>query len=227
MAENAKYQDIISSSLSECKTKKRAWLAIGIILILLLIDQSIKFWVKTNMMLGDSIRVTDWFYIYFTENPGMAFGWEFIDKVFLTIFRIVASVAIAWLITKVVKGEYSVGFLLCMVAIFAGAVGNIIDSVFYGKIFSHSYGRVATFMPSDGGYADLLHGKVVDMLYFPLINTTWPEWIPWVGGNELVFFRPIFNFADACISVGVIVLIIFYTHPFSQLLNSLNKKHEE
>lgn len=200
-------------------TKSRAWIAVGFAVLLLLIDQVIKIWIKTHMMLGESIKVTDWFFIYFTENPGMAFGWEVIDKLFLTLFRIVASILIAWLITKVVKGKYSMGFLLCIVAVFSGAVGNIIDSVFYGKIFTHSYGEVATMFPEGGGYAEWFHGKVVDMFYFPIINTTWPEWVPFWGGEELIFFRPIFNFADACISVGVICLILFYPHSFSRLLS--------
>lgn len=200
-------------------TKSRAWIAVGFAVSLLLIDQVIKIWIKTHMMLGESIKVTDWFFIYFTENPGMAFGWEVIDKLFLTLFRIVASILIAWLITKVVKGKYSMGFLLCIVAVFSGAVGNIIDSVFYGKIFTHSYGEVATMFPEGGGYAEWFHGKVVDMFYFPIINTTWPEWVPFWGGEELIFFRPIFNFADACISVGVICLILFYPHSFSHLLS--------
>lgn len=207
--------------------KKRVWAAAGSALLLLVIDQAIKLWVKTNMMLGENIEVTDWFYIYFTENPGMAFGWEFMDKIFLTTFRILASIGIAWLVVKVARGKYTNGFLLCMVAIFSGAVGNIIDSVFYGHFFTHSKGQVATFLPNGGGYADWLHGKVVDMFYFPLINTTWPDWVPMVGGEELIFFRPIFNFADACISVGVIILIIFYTHQFSELLGGLDKKKQD
>lgn len=201
------------------KAKQRAWLAIGFVLLLLLIDQAIKLAVKTNMMLGESIKVTDWFYIYFTENPGMAFGWEFFDKAFLTIFRLLASVAIAWLISKVVRQKrFSTGFLLCLSAILSGAIGNIIDSLFYGKIFSHSYRQVATLFPPEGGYAGWLHGKVVDMFYFPIIETTWPEWMPFWGGEEFIFFQPIFNFADACISVGVILLLICYRHSFAQLM---------
>lgn len=200
-------------------------MAAGFALFLLVIDQAIKLWVKTNMMLGESIKVTDWFYIYFTENPGMAFGWEFFDKIFLTVFRIIASFGIAWLVSKIAKGRYNTGFLLCMTAIFSGAVGNIIDSIFYGHFFSHSYGQVATFMPSGGGYETWLHGKVVDMFYFPIINTEWPDWMPWVGGEEFVFFQPIFNFADACISVGVIILIIFYSRSFSELLGG--NKHQK
>lgn len=200
--------------------KRRLWLSGGFALLLLVIDQVSKFVIKTTMMLGESIKVTDWFYIYFTENPGMAFGWEFFDKSFLTIFRLIASVLIAWLIVKSTKENYKTGFILCLVAIFAGAVGNIIDSVFYGVIFDHSYGQVATLFPEAGGYAGWLQGKVVDMLYFPIINTTLPEWMPWVGGEEFIFFRPIFNFADACISVGVILLLIFYSHQFGHLLSS-------
>lgn len=207
--------------------KKRIWMAFGFVLLLLIIDQVIKFAVKLNMMLGESIKLTDWSFIYFTENPGMAFGWEFFDKVFLTVFRIVASIGIGWLVVRTAKRSYSKGFLLCMAAICAGAIGNILDSVFYGQIFTHSRGQVAQFATADNGYASWLHGRVVDMFYFPIINTTWPSWMPIVGGDELIFFRPIFNFADACISVGVIVLLIFYAHSFTQLLSTKKSKPEE
>ena len=194
--------------------------ALGFVVLLLIIDQWIKVSVKTTMMLGESIRVADWFFIYFTENPGMAFGWEFVSKSVLTIFRLVASGFLVWLLWKTASRRFSWGFLLCMAAILAGALGNIIDSLFYGVIFDHSYGQVATFMPEGGGYAGWLHGKVVDMFYFPIINTVWPEWMPLVGGQEFVFFQPIFNFADACISVGVICLILFYSRSFSALLGA-------
>ncbi|MDD7559488.1 MAG: lipoprotein signal peptidase [Porphyromonas sp.] len=194
-------------------------LAVGSVILLLVVDQWIKISVKTSMMLGESIRVTDWFFIYFTENPGMAFGWEVVNKSVLTIFRLVASGLLAWLLWKAAKKKFSTGFLLCLAAILAGALGNIIDSVFYGVLFDHSYGQVATFVPVGDGYADWLHGKVVDMFYFPIINTVWPDWMPLVGGQELIFFQPIFNFADACISVGVICLILFYSRSFSILLS--------
>lgn len=217
-------QQLSSTPFCHPKWRERSGIAIGFALLLLVIDQTIKLWVKSHMILGESKRITDWFFIYFTENPGMAFGWEFFDKMFLTVFRIIASIIIAWLIAKVIKGRYNIGFLLCMVAVFSGAVGNIIDSVFYGHFFTHSYGQVATFLPEGGGYATWLHGKVVDMFYFPIINTVWPDWMPWVGGEELVFFQPIFNFADACISVGVVILIIFYAHSFTELLGGSGKK---
>lgn len=206
------------------KGAMRVWLAFGFIALLLIIDQVIKFSVKLNMMLGDSIKVTDWCYIYFTENPGMAFGWEFFDKIFLTVFRIIASTAIAWLVVRTAKRSYSTGFMLCMAAICAGAVGNILDSVFYGQLFTDSVGRVAQFASAGNGYADWMHGRVVDMFYFPIINTAWPSWMPGLGGQELIFFRPIFNFADACISVGVILLLVFFGHSFAQLLSSNRKK---
>lgn len=199
-------------------TRKKGILTAGFIFLLLLIDQVIKFEVKTTMMLGESIRITDWFYIHFTENPGMAFGWEIFNKAFLSIFRVIASGFILWLISKICRSDYSIGFLLCICAIFAGAVGNIIDSIFYGIIFDHSMGQVATLFPEGGGYAGWLHGKVVDMFYFPLIEGTFPEWLPFWGGEDFIFFRPIFNFADACISVGLAVLVLFYTKSFSRLL---------
>lgn len=193
-------------------------MSLALILLLLAIDQALKIYIKTTMMLGESIRVTDWFFIYFTENPGMAFGWEIFDKVFLTIFRIVASCLIMWLLIRTARRSYATGFLICIALIFAGAAGNIFDSIFYGVLFDHSYGQVATFLPPGGGYAGWLEGKVVDMFYFPIINAVWPEWVPFVGGDEFIFFRPIFNFADACISVGVIALLIFYPNSFGHLL---------
>lgn len=211
---------------------KRIALSVVLALALLVIDQMIKVWVKTHMVLGESITITDWFQIYFTENPGMAFGWEIFDKLFLTFFRIIASILLGWLVVRVAKRRYATGVLICLVAIFAGAVGNIIDSVFYGKIFTHSYGQLATAFPEppEMAYGDWFQGKVVDMFYFPIIQTTWPEWMPFWGGEELIFFRPIFNFADACISVGVIALLIFYSSSFGHLMGSVGgdkKQHEE
>lgn len=208
---------------------RRTLLALLLALLLLVIDQVIKIWVKTHMQLGESIHVTDWFQIYFTENPGMAFGWEIFDKLFLTGFRIIASVLLCWLLLRVARRQYKTGVLVCLALIFAGAVGNIIDSIFYGRIFTHSFGQVATLFPQppETGYGDWFQGKVVDMLYFPLIQTTWPDWMPWVGGEELIFFRPIFNFADACISVGVIALLIFYSGSFAHLMSNIGRRRSK
>ena len=185
-------------------------IALGVIFLTLLVDQLSKIWIKTHMQLHESIEITPWFYIYFTENNGMAFGIEIISKLFLSIFRVVAVVLIGYYLYKIVKENYRIGFIVCISLILAGALGNIIDSVFYGVIFDHSYGQLATFMPEAGGYASWFHGKVVDMLYFPLFSFYWPEWMPVVGGEEFVFFRPIFNLADSAITVGVVLLLICY-----------------
>ena len=182
-----------------------------IVFAVLIIDQIIKIWVKTNMYWHESIKITDWFYIYFTENNGMAFGMEIFNKFFLTGFRIIAAIAITWLLTQYVKKNYKTGFLVCVSLILAGAIGNIIDCVFYGEIFSEStHSLIAQFVPIGEGYSDWFYGKVVDMFYFPLIETNWPEWMPFVGGEHFIFFSPIFNFADAAISCGIIALILFY-----------------
>ena len=182
-----------------------------IVFAVLIIDQIIKIWVKTNMYWHESIKITDWFYIYFTENNGMAFVMEIINKFFLTGFRIIAAIAITWLLIQYVKKNYKTGFLVCVSLILAGAIGNIIDCVFYGEIFSEStHSLIAQFVPIGEGYSDWFYGKVVDMFYFPLIETNWPEWMPFVGGEHFIFFSPIFNFADAAISCGIIALILFY-----------------
>lgn len=194
---------------------KRISVAIGVPLVILIIDQLVKIWVKTHMMINDSFHVTDWFYIYFTENPGMAFGMELFDKLFLTSFRLIAMGVLIWYLTVCIKKEYKIGYIISIAAIFAGATGNIIDCVFYGQLFSHSYGQVATILPEMGGYAPWLHGKVVDMLYFPLIETTFPDWVPFWGGDSFVFFRPIFNIADSSITCGIFSIIIFYREYLS------------
>lgn len=186
-------------------------ISILIILSVLIIDQIIKVIVKTNMYWHESIRITDWFYIYFTENNGMAFGMEIFGKFFLTTFRIIAVTLIGWYIHRIVKREFKTGYIVCVSLILAGALGNIIDSVFYGVIFNEStHSQIATFMPEGGGYSTWFYGKVVDMFYFPIIETNWPSWMPFVGGEHFIFFSPIFNFADAAISCGIIALIIFY-----------------
>lgn len=195
-------------------------LSVGIVLAVLLIDQLIKIWVKTHMYWHESIRVTDWFYIFFTENNGMAFGMEIFAKFFLTSFRIVAVAVIIWYLRKFVRQNKPTGFLVCISLILAGAIGNILDSVLYGVIFSEStHSALATFVPVGEGYSDWLHGKVVDMFYFPIIETDWPSWMPFVGGEHFIFFSPIFNFADAAISCGVIAFILFYGKQLGEELS--------
>jgi signal peptidase II len=157
----------------------------------------------------------------------MAFGTEFVDTYILTIFRIVVISALGYFIFKLIKANYKLGFILCFACIMAGALGNIIDSVFYGVIFNHSYGQIATLLPQSGGYSTFLHGKVVDMLYFPLIDTVLPSWIPFWGGKNFVFFRFIFNIADSSISVSVFTLILFYRRSLSVSFSKEKKPNEE
>ncbi len=195
--------------------------SIIIILAILVADQVLKFWIKTNLSLGDEIVVfKNWFILHFVENNGMAFGFEFAGeygKIFLSVFRIVAVFAIGWYLFKLAKQkDIPFGFLLSLSLIFAGAIGNIIDSLFYGLIFNDSYGQVATLFPEGGGYAGFLHGKVVDMFYFPLLSGRYPDWVPFVGGNQFLFFRPVFNIADSSISVGIFSILIFYRKYFNK-----------
>ena len=204
-------------------TKGRtAWL---VIMAVLVIDQVIKIWIKTHMYWHESIRVTDWFYIFFTENVGMAFGMEIFGKLFLTIFRLIAVTAIGYFLWKCVQRRLKTGFILCISLILSGALGNIVDSVFYGVVFNESTpSQIASFLPAEGGYAPLFYGKVVDMFYFPIIDTYWPQWMPFVGGEHFIFFSPIFNFADAAISCGVIALFLFYSKSFSEAYHLILKK---
>ena len=182
-----------------------------IVAICLIIDQVIKLSVKLNMHLYESIHITDWFYIYFTENPGMAFGMEIFGKLFLTLFRIIAVGCFVYYLNKIRGKGFPRGYLVCVALIIAGAAGNIIDCVFYGPLFSESTPyTVSQLVPWGDGYAPLLKGKVVDMFYFPLVEWNWPDWFPLVGGEHFIFFSPIFNFADACISCAVIAILLFY-----------------
>jgi signal peptidase II len=172
------------------------------------------------MRLGEEFSVIgDWFIIHFTENPGMAFGMQFggdFGKLALSIFRIIAVLGIGYYIYKLCKEKAPQGLIISFSLIFAGALGNIIDSAFYGLIFSESYYQTATFLPAEGGYAPFLYGKVVDMLYFPLISGTFPNWFPIWGGDEFLFFRPVFNVADVSISVGVGLIILFQRKFFME-----------
>lgn len=209
------------------KLLSKGQLSILIIFSVLIIDQIIKIWVKTNMFWHESIRITDWFFIYFTENNGMAFGMEIIGKLFLTSFRIIAVALIIWYLIKIVKQNLKTGYIVCISLILAGAIGNIIDCVFYGVLFSEStHSSLATFVPIGEGYSEWFYGKVVDMFYFPIIDTNWPEWMPFVGGEHFIFFSPIFNFADAAISCGIIALILFYSKYLNDNMHHSAEKNE-
>jgi len=198
----------------------KAYIPWMVVFLILLIDQTSKIIVKTSMTLGQDIPVFgEWFYIYFIENDGMAFGMQFsgaYGKLILSIFRIVAVGFIGWYVYKLIKQNAHTRLIICISMIMAGALGNIIDSAFYGLIFSDSsFLKTAEFMPSEGGYAGFLYGKVVDMLYFPIIKGSFPAWFPFWGGQEFIFFRPIFNVADASITTGVAILLVFQKKFFA------------
>ena len=188
---------------------------LSIIFAAVTFDQALKFWVKTNLVYGEQIKIFDWFFILFTENNGMAFGLEFggeIGKYFLSIFRIVAICALFFYLYYLVNKKVSSGVLFSISLVLAGAIGNMIDSAFYGIIFDHSYGQLSGFL--NGGYSSFLQGRVVDMFYFPIINCYLPNWIPYFGGDHFIFFRPIFNVADSCITIGVLNILIFHRSFF-------------
>lgn len=200
--------------------------SIGIILLVLLIDQISKIYIKTHFALGDEYLVFNWFRIYFVENDGMAWGTKISDfvsfisdrtaKISLTIFRIIAIIGIGYWLFDATKNKSPKILLVAIALIFSGALGNIIDSVFYGMWFNDSYGQIATFLPVEGGYDSLLHGKVVDMLYFPLWKGYLPEWFPFFGGQFFTFFEPVFNIADMAISTGFIMLLVFNKKAFQK-----------
>ena len=205
---------------------RRGTLAALIVVGVLLVDQIIKIWVKTNMTLHEQIEILTWFKNVFIENNGMAYGMEIGSKLVLSLFRVVAISVLGYYIIGQVKRQARWGYLVCLSMIFAGAVGNLIDSMFYGLVFNASSEFYTSyFVPFGTGYASFLMGKVVDMFYFPLIVTTWPDWVPFVGGNPYVFFSPVFNFADASISVGVVVLLLFYRKEISEI--TFKKKANE
>lgn len=191
-----------------------------VILAVLFIDQASKIWVKTNMELAEEIPVFgDWFIIHFTENNGMAFGLELAGdygKLILSVFRILAVCLIGWYIFQMPKKGASKGLMVSAALIFAGALGNILDSAFYGLIFNESYYQVASLMPAEGGYAGFLYGKVVDMLYFPLYEGFLPDWVPIWGGEYFIFFRPVFNIADSAITCGVASILLFHRNFFKE-----------
>ncbi len=207
---------------------KRSYLAIAVILLVLIADQALKIWVKTHFQMNEEISLLglNWAKLHFTENEGMAFGVKFggdIGKLLLTLFRIVAVGFIGYYLNLIIKQKAPKGLVISIALIFAGAVGNIIDSIFYGAIFTDSFGRVAEMFPEEGGYAPLLYGHVVDMLYFPLVKGYYPDWMPLLSGKYFAFFRPVFNLADSSITIGVLSILFFQRG----VLAPKNKKGEE
>jgi len=190
----------------------KAYRAVLIVIVIILLDQASKIWVKTHMMLGEEIYFTNWFRLHFTENIGMAFGlglpgiW---GKLFLSAFRLVAVSGGIWYLTKIIREKAHWGYVTAVSMILAGAIGNMIDGSFYGIVFSDSYHGIAKIFPEGGGYAGFMQGMVVDMLWFPLFHGFFPEWVPFVGGDYFEFFRFIFNIADAAITVGVAIILLF------------------
>ena len=208
---------------------KKSIFAVSFVLLLLILDQVFKIWVKTTFYLGEEVPVLgSYFKLHFIENEGMAFGIVFLDgywgKLLLTLFRLLASVGIGWMVYKMIKQGVSWGLLICTSLVLAGAIGNIVDCVFYGKIFSasHYFGPVATLFPEQG-YAAVFQGKVVDMLQFNLFEINFPQWVPFWGGSGFNFFPAIFNIADSCITVGLFVLILFYYKSFSSFINTFGQ----
>lgn len=206
--------------------ERRGLIALLIILLILVIDQVIKIYVKTHFYLGEQVQVTEWFRLLFVENNGMAFGMEFISKLFLTLVRIAAVIFMLWYIRRICRESVvRTGYIVCLALIMAGALGNIIDCLFYGLIFNDPLPpEVAIMFPESGGYAGLFYGKVVDMFYFPLFSWDWPAWMPFVGGEHFIFFSPVFNFADAAISVGILAVLFFYGKQVSATIDLLKKK---
>jgi signal peptidase II len=207
------------------QTARRGMLVALIVLGVLVVDQLIKIWVKTNMTLHEQIEILSWFKIVFIENNGMAYGMEIGSKLVLSLFRVVAISILGYYMVGLVKRQSRWGYLVCLSMILAGAVGNMLDSMFYGLIFNASSEFYTSyFVPFGTGYAPFMMGKVVDMFYFPLIVTSYPEWFPFNAGEEFIFFSPVFNFADAAISVGVVMLLLFFRNEISEI--SLKSKCE-
>lgn len=199
------------------KARRTALIAAAVMLMVIIADQWLKIWIKTSFYLGEELEILPQFRLLFVQNPGMAFGWSLGSKPVLTIFRFIATAFGFWYLTRLLhKKDFKSGLCVCVALILAGAIGNLIDCTFYGIVFNNpAPPAVATMFPAGGGYAPLLHGHVVDMLYFPLFAFNWPEWMPFVGGEYFEFFHPIFNIADAAVSVGVIAMILFYSSHLS------------
>ena len=213
------------------KTRKLhiGWLVTAMVIVLLVIDQIIKLYIKTHFCLGESVRVTDRFYIEFVENNGMAWGMSFIGKFWLSLLRTAAIVALIWYLHRIIsQGKHRLLYVVLVALVLTGAVGNMIDSMFYGLMFTASSPYYVSYsVPFGEGYAPFLMGKVVDMFRFPFFSYTWPEWVPFFGGQHGTFFDPVFNFADACVSVGIIALLLFCRPELEELGESRKKKEEK
>ena len=208
------------------KKISNGWLATIIIALAIIIDQATKIWVKTHFFYGEQVELTSWFKIAFIENNGMAFGMELGSKAILTWLRIIFSILFIYYLIKIRKRtDLPKGFVACVALITAGAIGNVLDCIAYGQLFNDPMPpEVDQFLPSEGGYASLFNGKVVDMLYFPLAEWDWPQWMPGIGGKHFLFFEPIFNVADACLTTSILVLVIFYN---KYLASDKPKKEEQ
>lgn len=201
--------------------QKKTYTVAAVILLLIIVDQLIKYVVKTNYYIGEDTAVTSWCHIRFVENNGMAFGMEFVGKLFLTLFRLFAVGWIGWKLVGLLRQGISWGFTICVAFLIAGAIGNVIDCLFYGLVFSPAQGHELSHLVAFGdGYGEFLKGRVVDMFYFPLFEFDWPSWIPVIGGHHFLFFDAIFNFADACITCSIGAMIIFYRHTLAKCLNA-------
>ena len=205
------------------------WLVTAMVVVLLIIDQWIKLYIKTHFCLGESVRVTDWFFIDFIENNGMAWGMSFIGKFWLSLVRSVAIIFLVWYLHRIIKqGKHRLVYIFLVALVLAGAIGNMIDSMFYGMMFTASSPYyVAYLVPFGEGYAPFFMGKVVDMFRFPFFTYTWPEWFPIWGGQQGTFFDPVFNFADSCVSVGIIAMLIFCRKELEELGEGKKKSSDK
>lgn len=218
-----------ATTLPEGVVARRLRLVLAISLLVVIADQIMKIWVKTHFYLGEDLPITSWWHLKFIENNGMAFGLELWNKLILSLGRILAVILFIWFVLKIkTLSEIRTGFFVAMALIIAGASGNIIDCVFYGKIFNNPMPpQIAIAFPPDGGYAGWFEGRVVDMLYFPLFSFYWPEWIPGIGGSHFEFFQFIFNIADSSICIGVALLIIFYSSDATKAFHHIGRDREE